>query len=118
MSMIELTVIAAEKIKQKIAEENKDTEIPETAGLRLKLNIVNEKCRGFLLLESTPKKNDQVFESRGLNIFIDPDSQRYQEEKYAKDILIYWIGDSTGGGFAIENPNMKYSCGHPQRLMP
>ena len=115
MSMIELTVIAAEKLKILIAEENKDTEIPKTAGLKVRLNALG---KGFLSLKSFPSENDKIFESRGLNIFIDPDSQRYQEEKYAKDILIYWIGDSTGGGFAIENPNMKYSCGHPQRLMP
>ena len=33
--MIAVTLDAAKKLKELIAEENKDKEIPETAGLRL-----------------------------------------------------------------------------------
>ena len=104
-SIITITPKAAENLKKLIAEENKGTEIPQTAGLRL--YVQGGGCSGFqygLMIEKEPNKNDNVFESNPIKIFIDPISISYvrgAEVDFTED----------GGGFAIKNPHAKSTCG-------
>lgn len=104
--MITITPEAAAKLKELIAEENKDTQIPETAGLRL--YIQGGGCSGFqygLLIEKEPAENDNIIESNGIKIFVDPISINY-----VKGAEVDFIEKS--GGFAIKNnPNAKSTCG-------
>src|SRR3989344_9124052 len=105
--MITLTIIAAEKLKELIAQENIAEEIPTTAGLRF--GIENNPQRIFLKLESAPKEKDALVNSRGIRFFIDPESQQYIKNTPTKSILICWIGGEQSSGFTIENQSLKSS---------
>ena len=64
--MVIITPKAAEKLKGLIAEENKGTNIPQTAGLRL--YVQDRDCSGFqygLMIEKEPTENDNIVESTG-----------------------------------------------------
>lgn len=103
--MVTVTPVAAEKLKELIAEENKDTQIPETAGLRV--FVQGGGCSGFqygLMIEKERGFNDDVFESNGIKIFIDPISKRYV------DGAVVDLDEKTGG-FVIKNPNATSTCG-------
>jgi len=103
--MITITPSAAEKLKSLIAEENKDTNLPQTTGLRL--YVQGGGCSGFqygLMLEKKPDEKDKIFESNGITIFIDSISINY-----LKDAEIDFNEDR--GGFGIKNPNAKSTCG-------
>ena len=49
---------------------------------------------------------DQVFESRGVKLFVDPISIQY-----LKNAEVDFVDTITGGGFTIKNPNAKSTCG-------
>ena len=49
---------------------------------------------------------DQVFESNGVKLFVDPISIRY-----LTDAEVDFIDTMTGGGFTIKNPSAKSTCG-------
>ena len=103
--MVTITPNAAAKLKELIAEENKDTQVPQTAGLRL--YVQGGGCSGFqygLMIERKPTENDNIFESNGIKIFIDPISKNY-----VKGAEVYFV--EKGGGFAIKNPNATSTCG-------
>jgi iron-sulfur cluster assembly accessory protein len=104
--MITITLIAAKNLRELIAEENKGIEIPQTAGLRL--YVQGGGCSGFqygLMIEKEPTENDNVFESNGIKIFIDPISINY-----VRGAEVDFIEES--GGFTIKkNPNATSTCG-------
>ena len=105
--MVTITPNAAAKLTELIAEENKDTQIPETAGLRL--FVQGGGCSGFqygLKIEKEPLENDKIFESNGIKIFIDPISINY-----VKDAEVDFVDSPTSGGFVIKNPQAKSTCG-------
>ncbi len=102
--MITITDKATTKLKELIAEENQGTEIPETAGLRV--YVQGGGCSGFqygLTIEKEPNQNDEVFESNGIKIFVDPISKTY--------IGGAKIDFTEESGFAIKNPNATSTCG-------
>ena len=106
--MVTITPKAAEKLKGLIAEENKGTNIPQTAGLRL--YVQGGGCSGFqygLMIEKKPAENDKIFESNGIKVFIDPISIRY----LAGAEIDFDENNMMGGGFKINNPNAKGTCG-------
>jgi iron-sulfur cluster assembly accessory protein len=59
-----------------------------------------------LIVEDDPGVGDQVFESNGVKLYVDPISVRY-----LKGAEIDWIDNIAGGGFTIRNPNAKSTCG-------
>ncbi|MFC1643174.1 HesB/IscA family protein [Myxococcota bacterium] len=73
--MITLTPIAANKVK----------EIAETEGLQgqgLRLRVVGGGCAGFqydLYFEEKPTEMDEVFDSHGIALYVDPLSFQYLE---------------------------------------
>ena len=106
--MVTIVPKAADKLKALIAEENKGMEIPQTAGLRL--YVQGGGCSGFqygLSIEKEPAENDKVVESNGIKIFIDPISVRY----LAGVEIDFDENNMMGGGFKINNPNAKGTCG-------
>ncbi len=105
--MVTITLEAAAKLKELIAEENKDTQIPETVGLRI--FVQGGGCSGFqygLMIEKEKGVNDDIFESNGIKIFIDPISKQYLD-----GAQVEFVENSTGGGLTIKNPNATSTCG-------
>lgn len=102
--MVSVTPIAAEKINELLAEEQK-------AGSGLRVFVQGGGCSGFqygLMIEENgaQPESDQVFESNGVKLFIDPISIRY-----LKGAEVDFVDNMAGGGFTIRNPNAKTTCG-------
>ena len=102
--MINVTETAAEKITELLTEENK-----LDAGLRV--FVQGGGCSGFqygLMIDEGEgdADADQMFESNGVRLFVDPISLRY-----LKGAEVDFVDNITGGGFTIKNPNAKSTCG-------
>ena len=102
--MVNVTTLAAEKISELLADEQKP-------GAGLRVFVQGGGCSGFqygLIIEengATPDA-DMVFESNGVTLYIDPISVRY-----LKGAEVDFIDNVAGGGFTIRNPNAKSTCG-------
>ena len=102
--VITVTETAATKISGLMAEENK-----VEAGLRV--FVQGGGCSGFqygLMIEdgNGDPTADQVFESNGVRLYVDPISLRY-----LSGAQVDFVDNLTGGGFTITNPNAKSTCG-------
>lgn len=100
--MIALTDIAANKVKEIAAAEGLE-------GQGLRVQVKGGGCSGFqydLYFDETASDMDQVVESNGIQIFIDPLSLQYLE-----DTQIDYVEGLHGAGFKFENPNVKGTCG-------
>jgi iron-sulfur cluster assembly accessory protein len=101
--MITLTTGASQKVKGILEQER--ASLPE-GGLRI--YVQGGGCSGFsygMVLDEAAAE-DQVFETDGIKLIVDPMSLRYlegAEVDYKEDLM--------GGGFAVKNPNAKSSCG-------
>lgn len=100
--MITLTESAAKKVQDLRLEEGK----PEW-GLRLR--VVGGGCSGFsyeLGWEDVTQEGDQVAESQGIKVFVDPQSVQYVDA-----VEIDFVDGMYGSGFSIKNPTAKGTCG-------
>jgi iron-sulfur cluster assembly accessory protein len=100
--MINVSQVAASKITELLAEEKK-----QESGLRV--FVQGGGCSGFqygLMIEDAPGAGDQVFESNGIKLYIDPISVRY-----LKGAEVDFVDNIAGGGFTIRNPNATSTCG-------
>ncbi len=61
---------------------------------------------GMALDDNAPEAEDQVFEDKGVKLYIDPLSLGYMS-----GASVDYVEDTLGGGFKIENPNATSSCG-------
>ena len=101
--MINITVAAAQKVKGILEQEKQN--IPQGV---LRIYVQGGGCSGFqygMVLDEVTEA-DQVFETDGIKVIIDPMSLRYlegAEVDYKEDLM--------GGGFAIKNPNATSTCG-------
>ncbi|MBI4608556.1 MAG: iron-sulfur cluster insertion protein ErpA [Candidatus Rokubacteria bacterium] len=101
--MITLTETAARKVADLRLEEGK----PEW-GLRIR--VVGGGCSGFsyeLGWEEQAAEGDNVVESHGIKVYVDPMSARY----LAGGEIDFVENQMLGAGFAIRNPNVKSTCG-------
>ncbi len=102
--MITITPLAAQKLRELMIEDDKN---PEKDYLRV--FVQGGGCSGFqygLMLEDNKTDADQVFESSGVKIVVDPISIKYLE-----GAEIEFVENPTGGGFSIKNPGAKSTCG-------
>jgi iron-sulfur cluster insertion protein len=100
--MVTLTETAAKKVETLRLEEGK----PEW-GLRLR--VVGGGCSGFsyeLGWEDAVQEGDEVVESGGVKVYVDPNSVQY-----VSGAQIDYVDSLYGSGFSINNPNSKGSCG-------
>jgi iron-sulfur cluster assembly accessory protein len=101
--MINVSPIAATKINELLTEENK-------AGSGLRVFVQGGGCSGFqygLMIEENPQgSGDQVYESNGVKLYVDPISIRY-----LNGAEVDFVETVTGGGFTIKNPNATSTCG-------
>lgn len=100
--MIEITDSAAAELKQLLEKEKKTDH-----GLRI--FAAGMGCSGMqygLTLEKSPKRDDDVSESKGIKIFYSKDLKDEIEE-----IKIDYIDNEYGKGFIIDNPDMRCGSG-------
>lgn len=100
--MINVTQTAASKISELLAEEQKD-------GSGLRVFVQGGGCSGFqygLMIDEGNGFGDEVFESNGVRLYIDPISIRY-----LNGAEVDFVDTVTGGGFTIKNPNAVSTCG-------
>jgi len=100
--MINVSPAAASKITDLLAEEQKD-------GSGLRVFVQGGGCSGFqygLMIEEARADVDQVFESNGVRLYVDPISIRY-----LSGAEVDFVDTVTGGGFTIKNPNAVSTCG-------
>ena len=102
-SVILVTEAAAGKIRELLDEEGKTD-----SGLRV--FVQGGGCSGFqyglMIEENGQGAGDQVFESHGVKLFIDPISIRY-----LTGAEVDFVDTITGGGFTIKNPQATSTCG-------
>ena len=101
-AIITVTEAAAEKIRELLSEEGK-----LESGLRV--FVQGGGCSGFqygLMIEESGGVADQLFESNGVRLFVDPVSI-----SYLKGAEVDFVDTITGGGFTIKNPNATSTCG-------
>ena len=86
-----------------MAEENK-------SGSGLRVFVQGGGCSGFqyglMIEENGQGSGDEVFESNGVKLFIDPISIRY-----LNGAEVDFVEDLMGASFQIRNPNAASSCG-------
>src|SRR3569832_1308031 len=104
MAMINVSETAASKINELLAEEGK-------TGSGLRVFVQGGGCSGFqygLMIEESGGVGDQVFESNGVKLYVDPVSV-----SYLKGAEVDFVDTVTGGGFTILIPiaTTTNSCG-------
>ncbi len=100
--MITLTEKAATKVNEIASEEGLE-------GQGLRLRVVGGGCAGFtydLYFETEVGDLDELFESRGIKLYVDPLSFQYLESTE-----IDYVESLHAAGFKFNNPNTTGSCG-------
>jgi iron-sulfur cluster assembly accessory protein len=100
---ITLTPTAAEKVRALMA----DPQQQEAGGLRLK--VVGGGCAGMtyqMALEREAADTDEVYESEGVKIWVDPKSNLF-----VNGTEIDYHESMMGSGFQFKNPNATGGCG-------
>ncbi len=98
---ISMTPAAAKHVRAYLKNRGK--------GIGIRLGVRTSGCSGMAyVLEFADRiePEDQVFESEGIKVIVDPKSLLYldgTELDYAKEGL--------NEGFKFNNPNVKHSCG-------
>lgn len=99
-----VTADAIKEIKGFMADED---DLPETAGLRVR--VVPGGCSGFqysLNIEEESKSGDFILDKDGVKLFVDMFSAQY-----LNGITIDYTSNMMGAGFTFDNPNATGSCG-------
>jgi iron-sulfur cluster assembly protein len=73
-------------------------------GSNLRVWVAGLGCSGYRygmgIDEKAPEEGDQVFETNGLKVVIDPQSLSYMDGS-----TVNWVDEPDNQGFMIENPN-------------
>lgn len=98
---VTLTAQAAEHIEKYLSKRGK--------GLGLRLGVRTTGCSGMaykLEYVDDPDTDDQVFESHGVKVFVDPKSLAYLD-----GTQLDYAREGLNEGFKFSNPNEKATCG-------
>lgn len=79
----------------------------DAAGLRVA--VLPGGCSGFqygLNIEDEAQDDDEIMESNGLRLFVDPFSVQY-----LNGVEIDYVTTMMGSGFTFKNPNASGGCG-------
>lgn len=99
--MITLTEKAALHVKVQLLNRNK--------GYGIRVGVRTTGCSGLgYLLEyvDTVRDEDIVFQSNGVNIYVDPKSLAYLD-----GMVMDYKREGLNEGFDFQNPNVKDQCG-------
>ena len=101
--MIQITEMAAEKIKGIMSQQN----LPDEGGLRIYANsgCCSNSSYG-MSLEKQHHPEDNVFDSQGVRVMIDPASFAQLE-----GASVEYYKDDQAEGFTIQKPKAASSCG-------
>ena len=100
--MVQLTEIAASKVKEIMAQQN-----PAPSALRVA--VVGGGCSGFsyhMAFDNQENSSDNVYQFDGVKLLVDQMS-----EMYLDGVQIDYIETLEGAGFKFNNPNVKSTCG-------
>lgn len=98
-----VTSTAASEVKKFLTEQG----VGEAAGLRIR--VVPGGCSGFqysLNIEEATDPGDEVLETNGIRVIVDPLSKRYLE-----GVELDYVSSVMGSGFTFKNPNSTGGCG-------
>ncbi len=99
--LVSLTPIAADKLRQVLAEKN----LP---GYGLRVFVSGGGCSGFqygMAFENNTEEGDFVFDSSGVRVYLDSTSAMYLQ-----GAIVDYVDSLMGGGFRVENPNAVSTC--------
>lgn len=109
-SPITLTEKAASELKGLIEENNK-------GNAALRVWVAGGGCSGLqygmALDDAEPEQGDLTLSDKGIKIYVDDMSI-----KYMTGSVVDYVDEVLGGGFKIENPNAKQSCGCGSSFAP
>lgn len=100
---ITVTATAAAEVQKFMQEQG----AAESAGLRVV--VLPGGCSGFqygLNIEDEAQDDDDILESNGIRLFVDPFSAQYLD-----GVEIDYVTTMMGSGFTFKNPNATGSCG-------
>src|SRR3982751_385321 len=100
--MVQLTDIAAEKVRDFIQGQQADGDVGLRVGVR------GGGCSGFQYALALDEKHedDHVFDTSGIRVLVDPASLRYVDGS-----TVDYTENFMGSGFEVSNPNTVASCG-------
>ncbi len=88
---------AAGQLNTLLTEQGKE-------GAILRVWVAGLGCSGFRygmgIDDKEPEEGDQIFESNGIRVVVDPQSLSYMDGS-----LVTWVDEPENSGFSIENPN-------------
>jgi iron-sulfur cluster assembly protein len=96
-----LTEKAAQHVKKSITHRGK--------GLGLRLGVRTSGCSGMAYVmefADEVQEEDQIFESQGVKIIVDPKSLIYLD-----GTELDYVREGLNEGFKFNNPNVKDQCG-------
>jgi iron-sulfur cluster assembly protein len=99
--VIVLTDLATKKIQTMLARRGK--------GIGIRLGVKTTGCSGLAyVLEyvDTASEEDKLFESNGVNIYVDPKSF-----VYLQGLTVDYVRNGLNEGFEFRNPNERDRCG-------
>jgi iron-sulfur cluster assembly protein len=102
--MIQVTEKAAEKIRELLAKEG----VPLDQG-GLRIGVQGGGCSGLsyaMRLETSARDRDNVVESYGARVFVDPKSLLF-----LNNVTLDYREEVMRRGFVFENPQATRSCG-------
>jgi iron-sulfur cluster assembly accessory protein len=101
-TMVQLTDIAAEKVRDFMNGQGAEGDIGLRVGVR------GGGCSGFqyALALDERRDDDHVFEVNAIRVLVDPASLRYVDGS-----TVDFTESFQGSGFEVSNPNVVASCG-------
>ena len=100
--LVVLSEAAAGKLQELVAAE-------QSPSLGLRVYVYSGGCSGFrygMMLEDQPSNEDITVESRGIKVYVDP-----QSTQYLTGSEIDYLDTLMGAGFTVNNPNAVSGCG-------
>jgi iron-sulfur cluster assembly accessory protein len=100
--LLVLSEAAAGKLHDLVAAEN-------NPAIGLRVYVYSGGCSGFrygMMLEDQPSGEDITVESKGIKVYVDP-----QSTKYIAGSEIDYLDTLMGAGFTVNNPNAVSACG-------
>ena len=100
--LVVLSEAAAGKLHELVAAE-------QNPNMGLRVYVYSGGCSGFrygMMLEDQPSSEDVRVESRGINVYVDP-----QSTQYLSGSEIDYLDTLMGAGFTVNNPNAVSACG-------